>query len=73
MKKRTAASTIMISLAAVAGCNNGGSDYVAYNQTSPSEFEENQKLHAVSMSDAVKVDTADWSSDAGASAGRGKP
>ena len=58
MKKRTAASTIMISLAAVAGCNDGGSDYVAYNQTSPSEFEENQKLHAVSMSSAVKVDNA---------------
>ena len=48
----------MISLVAVMGCNNGGPDYVAYNQTSPSEFEENQKLQAVPMRDAVKVDTA---------------
>ena len=58
MKKRTAASTIIISLAAVAGCNNGSAEYVAYNQTSPSEFEENQKMHAVSMSDAVRMDIA---------------
>ena len=43
MKKRTAASTILISLAAVAGCNSGDTDYVSYDQAAPSEFEENQK------------------------------
>lgn len=55
MKKRAAAFTLMISLAAVTGCNDGGADYVTYNQTAPSEFEEQQKL-AVSTSSAVKVD-----------------
>lgn len=33
----------MLSLAAVVGCNRSDSDYVAYNQTSPSQFEQDQQ------------------------------
>jgi hypothetical protein len=47
MKYRTAASTILFSLAAVAGCNNGDAGYVRYNQTSTSEFEESQNQQAI--------------------------
>jgi len=54
MKKRTAASTILISLAAVAGCNSGDADYVSYDQAAPSEFEEDQKQQAVLNQDAPK-------------------
>ena len=56
MKKRTAASTILISLAAVAGCNSGDGDYVNYKQTTPSEFEENQKQSAAPLHNAAAVD-----------------
>ncbi len=56
MKKRTAASTILISLAAVAGCNSGDGDYVSYKQTTPSEFEENQKQSAAPLHNAATVD-----------------
>ncbi len=52
MKYRTAASTILFSLAAVAGCNSGDADYVSYDQTSPSEFEENQKQQAIRKHDS---------------------
>ncbi|MEJ7592461.1 MAG: hypothetical protein WKF77_12995 [Planctomycetaceae bacterium] len=53
MKKRTTASTILISLAAVAGCSNGEGDYVSYKQTTPSEFEEHQKQPVTPMHDTV--------------------
>ncbi len=43
MKKRTAASTILISLAAAAGCGTGDSEYVNFKNTEPSKFEQNQK------------------------------
>lgn len=43
MKKRTTASTILLSLAAVTGCNSGDSNYVSYKQTPTSDFEEGQK------------------------------
>ena len=56
MKKRTAASTILISLAAVTGCNHSDGDYVAYKQTTPSEFEEHQKLPATPGLDDAKPD-----------------
>ena len=52
MKKRTTASTILISLAAVAGCNSGDGDYVSYKQTTPSEFEEKQKQSTATLQDA---------------------
>ena len=52
MKKRTTASTILISLAAVAGCNSGDGDYVSYKQTTPSEFEEKQKQSSATLQDA---------------------
>ncbi|MBC7965126.1 MAG: hypothetical protein H7Z17_04290 [Fuerstia sp.] len=57
MKKRTAASTILISLAAVTGCNSSDGDYVAYKQTTPSEFEEHQKLPTAPANDDAKADT----------------
>ena len=41
--KRTAASSLMLSLAAVVGCNRSDSDYVPYSQTSPSQFEQDQQ------------------------------
>ena len=56
MRKRTTASTILISLAAVGGCNSGDGDYVTYNQTTPSEFEENQKQSGPPVHDAATVD-----------------
>jgi hypothetical protein len=56
MKKRTAASAILISLAAVAGCNSGDDDYITYSKTTPSEFEENQKQPAAPVDDTKKVD-----------------
>ena len=63
MKKRTTASHILISLAAVAGCDSGDRDYVSYKQTIPSEFEENQKqttapLHAAATSNMQAVDSS---------------
>jgi hypothetical protein len=58
MNKRTTASTILMSLVAVTGCNNGDSEYVAYEKTSPSEFEQNQKLHAEATPDTVKNNAA---------------
>lgn len=39
MKKRTAASTILISLVA-AGCGHGDGEYVEYQNTAPSEPEK---------------------------------
>ena len=57
MKKRTAASTILISLAAVTGCNSSDGDYVSYKQTTPSEFEEHQKLPTGPAQDDAKADT----------------
>ena len=62
MNKRTTASAILISLASVAGCNNGDSDYVSYKKTTPSEFEENQKQsavpsHATAVVNAQAVDS----------------
>lgn len=57
MKKRTAASTILISLAAVTGCNSSDGEYVSYKQTTPSEFEEQQKLPADAVQGDAKVDT----------------
>ncbi len=57
MKKRTAASTILISLAAVTGCNSSDGDYVSYKETPPTEFEEHQKLPAAPTQDDAKVDT----------------
>ena len=56
MKKRTTASTILISLAAVAGCNNGEGDYVSYKQTTPSEFEEHQKQPVPPLHDTAGVE-----------------
>lgn len=58
MNKRTAASTILISLVAVTGCNSGDGGYVAYEKTSPSEFEENQKHHAEANPETVKNNDA---------------
>ena len=43
MSKRTTASAILMSVVAVSGCNSGDGEYVVYEKTSPSEFEENQK------------------------------
>lgn len=57
MKKRTAASTILISFAAVTGCNSGDGDYIAFKQTPPTEFEEHQTRPANPLHDAAKVDT----------------
>ncbi|MDA1232668.1 MAG: hypothetical protein O2856_18000 [Planctomycetota bacterium] len=54
MKKRTAASTILMSLVAVTGCNKGDGEYVVYEKTSPSEFEENQKYHSDANPETVK-------------------
>jgi len=56
MRKRTTASTILISLAAVGGCNSGDGDYVTYNQTTPSKFEEHQKQSGLPLHDAATVD-----------------
>jgi hypothetical protein len=58
MNKRTTASTILMSLVAVTGCNNGDGKYVDYEQTSPTEFEENQKHHAEVSPETVQVDDA---------------
>jgi len=58
MKKRTAASTILMSLVAVTGCNNTDGDYVPYDKTSPSEFEENQKQGAEAIPETIKGDDA---------------
>lgn len=58
MNKRTTASTILMSLVAVTGCNNGDGKYVDYEQTSPSEFEENQKHHAEVSPETVPADDA---------------
>jgi len=63
MKKRTTASHILISLAAVAGCDSGDRDYVSYKQTTPSEFEKNQNqttapLHDAAASDMQAVDSS---------------
>ena len=55
MKKCTTASTIIISLASVAGCSSGDADYVNYNQTTPSEFEENQKQSVPPPHDVAAV------------------
>ncbi|MCA9012903.1 MAG: hypothetical protein KDB01_24295, partial [Planctomycetaceae bacterium] len=41
--KRTAASSLVLSLAAVVGCNRSDSDYVTFSQTSPSQFEQDQQ------------------------------
>lgn len=57
MKKRTTASAILISLAAVAGCNNGEGDYVSYKQTAPSEFEELQKQPVPPLHDTARVES----------------
>lgn len=54
MKKQTAASTILMSLVAVTGCNQGDGEYVVFDKTSPSEFEENQKQHAEANPETVK-------------------
>lgn len=58
MNKRTTASTILMSLVAVTGCNSGDSEYVAYEKTSPSQFEKNQKQHAAATPDTVKNNAA---------------
>jgi len=58
MNKRTTASTILMSLVAVTGCNNADSEYVAYEKTSPSEFEQNQKHDAEATPDTVKNSAA---------------
>lgn len=55
MKKRTAASTLLLSLVAVAGCNSGDGEYVNYEKTAVSEFEENQKHQAALKHDATQV------------------
>lgn len=47
-----------MSLVAVTGCNNADSDYVAYEKTSPSEFEEKQKHHAEANLQTVKNNAA---------------
>ena len=54
MSKRTATSTILISLVAVTGCNNSESGYVPYVETSPSEFEKNQKHQPEANPEASK-------------------
>ena len=66
MRKRTTASTILISLAAVGGCNSGDADYVTYNQTTPSEFEENQKQSGPPVHDAATVDMPELDSKSSA-------
>lgn len=58
MKKQTAASTILMSLVAVTGCNNSDGNYVAYDKTSPSEFEQNQKRHGEANPQTVKNNDA---------------
>ncbi len=55
MKKRTAASTMLISIAAVAGCNSGDGDYVNYEKTAMSEFEENQRQQVALKHDATQI------------------
>ena len=54
MKKQTAASTILMSLVAVAGCNKNDGVFIAYEKTSPSEFEQNQKQNAEANPKTVK-------------------
>lgn len=56
MNKRTTASTILMSLVAVTGCSNGDGKYVDYEQTSPTEFEQNQKHHAEVSPETVQAD-----------------
>jgi hypothetical protein len=58
MYKRTTASSILMSLVAVTGCNNGDGGFVVYDKTSPSEFEENQKYHAEASPETVKSNDA---------------
>ncbi len=58
MHKRTTAPTILMSLVAVTGCNNGDGEYVVYAKTSPSEFEENQKHNAEANPETVKDNDA---------------
>lgn len=55
MKTRAATTTILISLAAVTGCGSGDGEYLVYDKTSPSEFEENQK-HETTAQDKVPSD-----------------
>ena len=43
MKKRTATSTMLISLAAAAGCGSNDNEYVNFKNTAPSDFEQNLK------------------------------
>jgi len=68
MKKRTAASTLMISLAAVAGCGTGDSEYVNYKNTAPSEFEQNQTRPDVETETAGETSDVSTTNDSGGAA-----